>query len=389
MATTGHDLIEVLHCTYRAVDEDNVPAIYLTTIQPLVLRDENHEPIYARHVVLDYPHGEYPYVFGAREYVSRQFTSSRGVAEVVRTRQQEKKALLDSTIDRTSITVLPPVNTYPTPHGGRYRFGPAIQNTVQMGREPKFMDLPSGQGMAEGNAVIERIDFEVDNYFGLMSEKVPPPRSQAMQTSAVSKFLLTCSKAIQQIVSLAQQFMGDQEFSRITGAPIGWLDARRDKPGVLAVSLEFDVRELDPELLTKRIEAMNKAVLPTDVAGVINRTKWVELQVRAINPAWSRELIQPVQPASQKIYNDVRNDIAQMFLGNEAQYVENDPTAQTKLKYATQIVTENPNYQQALQQGGRFAELLRNWAKNLQFSVTQEANKQVGAIGVKPVSQTK
>jgi len=73
-----------------------------------------------------------------------------------------------------------------------------------------------------------------------------------------------------------------------------------------------------------------------------------------------------------------------MFLGNEPKYVENDPTASSKLQFASQIVASNPNYQSGLQQGGRFAELMQKWAMNLQFSITQEQNKQVGRIGVTP-----
>jgi hypothetical protein len=61
-----------------------------------------------------------------------------------------------------------------------------------------------------------------------------------------------------------------------------------------------------------------------------------------------------------------------------------DPTAQIKMQFASQIVGANPNYQQALRQPGRFAELMKKYAMNLQFSVTEEQNKQVGAIGVKP-----
>lgn len=384
---TNHDLIEVLHFTHRAVDDDGVPGIYLTTLHPLLTKDEHGKPIYAKHELVDYPHGEYPYVGGTREFVTRQFTASRGVPEIISTRQNEKKALLDAVIDRTSITVLPPVNVYPSPAGGAYRFGPAVQNKVQPGKEPAFMAMPSGTGMNEAFSTIDRFDREIDNQFGLLSPDVPPARSQMMQGNAVQRFLLTWSKALQQLVSLAQKYMPDAEFSDITGAPLGWLETRRDKPGLLAVELGFDVRELDSELVAKRIEAMNKAVLPSDVSGVINRPKWVELQVRAINPTWARELIQPTGAASQQIYDAVRNDIAQMFLGNEARYVKDDPTAQTKLQYATQIVQQNPNYQQALQAGGRFAELMQNYMKNLQFSITQEANKMNGAIGVKPVAQ--
>ena len=92
-----------------------------------------------------------------------------------------------------------------------------------------------------------------------------------------------------------------------------------------------------------------------------------------------------VPEGSQRMYEQVKADIAQMFLGNPPQMVENDPTAQAKLQFAQQIVAANPNYQQALQQqGSRFQKLMEAYAKNLGFSVQQEQNKQIGRIGVSP-----
>jgi hypothetical protein len=120
------------------------------------------------------------------------------------------------------------------------------------------------------------------------------------------------------------------------------------------------------------------------VAGVVDRAKYTRLQLRALSPALAKELVSDQGEASQKLFNDVQRDLAMMFLGNEAQYVENDPTAGAKLKFANQILMSNPNYQQAFKQGGRFAELLKKWEENLQFSLTQQQNAQIGSIGVKP-----
>jgi hypothetical protein len=170
----------------------------------------------------------------------------------------------------------------------------------------------------------------------------------------------------------------------VTGAPQGWLEAHRNKLGMLAVQLEFDVRELDQQYVMQQLDTINKTVLPGDVAGVIDRAKVTAFQLRAINPALARELVADQQAASQQIFRDVQRDIAMMFLGNEAEYVESDPTAQTKLQFASQILQSNPNYQAAMQNGGRFAQLMKKWIMNLQFSITEEQNKKIGAIGVKP-----
>lgn len=376
-AGTPSELIEVIHALRRTVDQDGVAAITSTTFHACIKDD------HAKHEIVDDVDADYPAVAGAQEHWCRRITASRGVPEVVWTWQNELKAQRDGLVDLTSMGVIPPINEPVAPMGTKYKFAPGARNQVAPGREPAFMNVPT-KGVVLADRAIELVKGEVENYWGLMSERVPAPRVQAMQAMCVQGFLIMWSKALAMLVSLCQRYMSDTEFSVITGAPVGWLEQRRYAPGLLATELHFDVRELDPEYVLAQIQAVNQTVIPADVTGVVDRTKWVEMQLRTINPGWARELVVPRASASAQMFQAVQNDIALMFLGNEPKYVENDPTAATKLQFASQIVAGNPNYQQALQQGGRFAELMQKWAMNLQFSLTQEQNKQIGRIGVTP-----
>lgn len=384
-AVPKSELIEVFHATYKAVDEDDVIGVYQTTFSKHVTqpKGDGAKPLYARTELISYSHGEYPYIGGKAEHWCRRFLASRGVPEVVKTWQQQAKAMDDATVDFLSISVLPPVNVPFSPLGTKYRFGPAVQNPITPGKEPAFMQVPPS-GVQLALSARERLEARVDNYFGLMSANVPPARWQQVQAVKTTFFLLMWSAALQQMVALAQQYMPDAEFARITGAPPGWLDARRHRIGSLSVTLSFDVRELDSEMVMKQIEAITKVVLPADVQGTIDRNKLVLMMIRAINPAQANELIMPQAAASEQLWRQVREDIAQMALGNEAKYVENDPTAQTKLQFSQQIVAANPQYQARLQQDARFAELMKKYVDNLQFSLQQQQNKQIGRIGVTP-----
>ena len=87
------------------------------------------------------------------------------------------------------------------------------------------------------------------------------------------------------------------------------------------------------------------------------------------------------------MFKDVQSDIGNMLLGNEAMYQENDPTAQTKLQYAQQIMQANQKAQAALQQDPNFQALFENYIKSLQMSIMQQQNAQIGRIGVTPVAQ--
>lgn len=402
--TLNNTMIEIVHCVYRATDEDGVPCVYCTTIHRQV------SDAYAKHEEVEGAGTDLPYSAGVREWWCRSITASRGVPEKAHTTQNIIKGVLDSIIDRANITALPPVNVYESPTGTPYRFGPAVQNYVRQGREPKFMETPSGQGLAESVEVLQEVTKLKDNSYGLMAPDVPPARLQMSQASAVQRFLMTWNKALGQVMALCRVHMKDEEFAEITGAPAGWLDQHRDDEDALDVALMFDVRELDSELMMKRIEAMNNIALPTDVLGTINRAQWAGDMVRAImGPLAAKRLVQPVPDASQALNDKANMEVLKMFAGNQPNFIDkNDPTAAGLLQAVQQIVTQNPTYLRALtdevlalvagQQAGqlaqqlgqrspdpRFSELLAKYLENLKFiGVTQPNNRQIGRIGVNP-----
>lgn len=383
--TQKDGLIEVIFACYRGLDRDNVPGIYVTAFHAAVCDnpDKPGQQLYAEHGLMRGARGDYPYVTGQRENWSRCITQSRGVPHVAATWQREIKVQRDGLMDHTSMGVTPPVLIPKGAMATRLKFGPAVQNEITPGREPRFMEVPNS-GTPIAMELMAVVESDVDNYFGRMGATVLPARVQFKQLQLTQPFLLLWSRAIQQMVDLAQAYMPDADFARITGAPGGWLDQHRGAFGMLDVDLHFDVRELDPEYVMQQLQTINSTVLPSDAAGVVDRAKYTRLQLRAISPALAKELVADQGEASQRLFQGVQNDIALMFLGNEPQYVEMDPTAATKLQFMQQIVMANPNYKQALQMPGRFVDLMKKYEMNLQFSLTQEQNKKVGAIGVRP-----
>jgi hypothetical protein len=415
--TMNNTLVEIVHAIYRATDADGVPTIYCTTFHKQISETNSKQVVagqgYGKHEEVEGAGSELPYAAGVREWWCRSITASRGVPERAHTTQNIIKGVLDSIIDRANITALPPVNVYESPTGAAYRFGPAVQNYVRQGREPKFMETPSGQGLNESVEVLQAVTKMKDNSYGLMSEDVPQPRLQMSQAMAVQRFLMTWNKALQQVVALCRLHMTDEDFSEITGAPAGWLDAHRDDEDSLDAALMFDVRELDPELMMKRIETMNNIALPNDVLGTINRAQWAGDMVRAImGPLAAKRLVQDTPDASQALHDKANLEVLKMFAGNPPNFIDkNDPTAASLLQAVQQIVTQNPTYLRSLtddalaavagQQAGqlaqqlgqrnpdpRFSELLTKYLQNLQFiGVTQPQNAQVGRIGVNPQVQ--
>jgi len=127
--------------------------------------------------------------------------------------------------------------------------------------------------------------------------------------------------------------------------------------------------------------------VPLDSGGVIDRNKLIMAITTAISPDAARDLVVDQSSASQKMFREVQTDIGMMMLGNEALYVENDPSAKSKMQYAQQVMQSNPKAAQAAQGDPQFQQLLEKYMKNLQFSMQQQENKQIGRIGVSPAAQ--
>lgn len=244
------------------------------------------------------------------------------------------------------------------------------------------MDVPAHDGVAEG---ILRLTYErTDQSFARLSANVPPARVQARQQHMVNGFLGTWAQVFRQVLALVLQYMPAAEFQRVTEFPKPAMGPS-EIAGSYDLILTVDVRELDMDFAVKQLEAVSKFVLPEDAAGVVDRAKLVRAKLMAINPTLARDLVSDTAGAQQKLFRDVSAEIASMFLGNPPSLVENEPTAPMQLQFAAQIVQANPNYQQALQQGGRFSELLQTWGKNRMQSKVQQENKVVGRLGVQPV----
>ncbi len=386
------DLIQVVYAIYRMLDENGVPGVYMTIFHPNVGASDagadgkegqavSKASSYAWHGLIDAAEGMVPFLVGKREELAPTITSSRGIPEICNSWQRVKKVHLDAPIDHASLAVTPPVNTYANALGTSYRWGPKVENTVQPGREPKFMEIPNS-GVPIAFEISDRVDRGSKEYFGEAHPELVPGSGQARRNKMVGSFLLLMTRGVQRMVNLCQANMSDADFAEVTGAPAGWLDDRREHPGLLATSLEFDIRELDPAYVSEVLKAMNETVIPADVGGVINRTKWTRKQMQMLNPRLARELVQDDGDASKQMFDRVKSDVAMMFVGQEADYVEMDPAAKAKLSYLQQVIQANPLYQRGLAAGGRFGDLLQKYIENLQFSLTQEQNKQVGRIGV-------
>ena len=372
------NLIELVYAYSRNIDEDGVQGIYQTIFSP-----QSGSEVFASHGLLGYAHNKYPFVIYRRERTRRAIVESRGVPEIAITDQEEIKAQHDAIRDRTAFTTLPPILVKKR-LGGINRIAPGIHLPVTSADDYRFMPTPTGETGTAFN-LIDRVEMNHALYFGLPHPNVMPQRTQVTQQSLINNWLDVWSEAFSMTFSLMLQYMEPAEIEGITGKPLP--QNISSISNMFDFQVKYDVRELDTNFVIEKLKAITQFVLPLDAGGVIDKNKLVKAAIEAIDPDKAKELIINTGTASQMLYKDIQSDIGLMMLGNEANYVENDPSAPTKLQYLQDIMGKNPKAQQSMQSDPHFRALLENYMKNLQMSVMQQQNKQIGRTGVTPVAE--
>ena len=371
------NLIEIVYSYTRQIGPNGVPCIYYTVFCP-----NTSESLFAKHEMLDYAHGLYPFVEYRRERLRRSIVECRGVPELAYTDQLEVKAQRDSIRDRTAFETLPPIKV-------KKRLG--TQNIIQPGGllpvttpdDYTFLSPPSGNPALAFN-LIDRVEQSNASYFGLYHPNIVPTKTQMTQQFMVNNWLTAWSKIYKQVVCLTLQYMDGAEIERVVGMPI--VLQPQELSSMYDFNVSYNVRELDTDYVLEKLKAISTFVVPMDAGGVIDRNKLTARLVEAISPEAAKDILLDQASASQKMYADVQTDIAKMMAGMEPQYVENDPAAQSKLQFVQDIIQKNPKAQASAQEDQQFQMLFQNYVKNLQMSVQQQQNKSIGRIGVTPVS---
>ena len=372
------NLIELVYSYSRNIDENGIQGIYQTIFSP-----QSGSDVFASHGLLGYAHNKYPFVVYRRERTRRAIVESRGVPEIAMTDQEEIKAQHDSIRDRTAFTTLPPILVKKR-LGGINKIAPGIHLPVTSADDYRFMPTPTGETGTAFN-LIDRVEMNHALYFGLSHPSVPPQRTQTTQQFLINNWLDIWSEAFSMTFSLMLQYMDPAEIEGITGKPLP--QNISSISNMFDFQVKYDVRELDTNFVIEKLKAITQFVLPLDAGGVIDKNKLVKAAIEAIDPDKAKELIINTGTASQLLYKDMQSDLGLMMLGNEANYVENDPSAATKMQYLQDIMSKNPKAQQSMQSDPHFRAMLENYMKNLQMSVSQQQNKQIGRTGVTPVAE--
>jgi hypothetical protein len=380
-------LFEVVHAYRRQGDENGVPGIYCTYYSPGLIEGARarskgmSKSAYAWHGLLDYDHGELPFVLFERENRTRLVDDSRGYGEIASTWQQQVKGEWDGRLDRASITTCPPFY-YPIGEPPD-RWGPGVRLPTHRPEDYGFLKTPAYDPMSkEVEGTVERF---ARRYFGRVVDEENVVEAGAMQQETADNWMAGWGKVYTQILQLDQQYMPDEIYFRVVGSSKGKpIHTTRDEiQGEFDVSVGMSIEDLDPAKVKEKIGLL-ESVLQMDVNGRIDRDEAINYVFELVDPSVGERLLQSGEDASQKQVEETKAEFAQLLLGIPVDVKPSGQAYRLKQQVAAQLMQQNPKAQQAYQGDEQVRTVIDRYAKMLQFQIEQhEVNPMVGKLGAR------
>jgi hypothetical protein len=369
---TDDQTIDVIYCYQRLLDEDDIPGIYCTVMCSAV------PELYAKHTLLDYGSGKYPFVISKLEETSKRMYSSRSYPELCESLQQVLKVETDALIDRTSLATLPPLE-HPLGRAPS-AWGPGVKVPYRTPGETHFADTPR---FDPGSVEIRRfITLSADRYFGRNAAGVDPIEAQAKQQAVVDKVFGHLKQVLDQVYDLYQQYGPDEEYFRVTGVN----DIQQFSKGAAGERfdfwLSFDVASQDPAQMVERVKAIAELGGMLDKNGTLDTEKLLQVAVGQILPGAAESIMLPTETASAKAMDEERQTIAEIYAGVPPNVQEGD-AHEAKLQIFQQWL-QQPDITQKVQQDPALQERIEVYLKQRQMQIMQKQNANIGRLGTAP-----
>lgn len=366
------DTIRIIYCYQRLLDEDDIPGIYCT-----ILHDRVPE-LYAKHQLLDYGHGKYPFVVTTFEKTSKRLYHSRSVAEIGEGPQNVLKIEEDASIDRQSLATMPPLE-HPLGRAPT-KWGPGVRIPYRTPGEYRFADTPRYDG---GSMEVRRyIKERFDRYIGRNSAGVDPVEAQMKQQRNIDKVFQHLRYVIDQVYTLYQQYGPDAEFFRVTGMQ-DMQKFSKGRPGErFDFYMQFDVATQDPQQMLDRVKMVAELGGMLDRNGTLDTERLLQLAIGQVLPGASEKILLPKETASQKAVEEERSTISELVAGVPPNVRERD-AHELKLQIFQQWL-QQPDIQEKAQQDQALQERIQNYMQQRQMQIQQKQNAQIGRLGAAP-----
>lgn len=401
----NENLIELIYAFNWAVNEQGAPGIFCTVFsrqisEHAITRKGGAQTTalarpYAKHWLLNLGHKHSPFIHNTMEVTGWRPNDSRGVPDIVATKQMEIKQQRDALFINSQLSNTPPLVKRGTQASKLPpEFGPfAIINDGMGGGAYTPLQLTEGSKPDVAFKLYELVKKEAEDYYGLPRADTPPEHSHKKLQRFVKRDLAKWAEAFWQLLVLAYQNMEPDELKAVIGRE------PRLTPELLAryrVTLSYDVRAGDGEWIERLVKWVTQ-ILSTGGATGMNLEKLLNLQLRYIDPGLYEEVASDPAGNKTKVFRETRDEVNNIMLGHKPQagvdLTEKNPAARMKLTFAQQIVNSNPDYKAALTPGSRTADEGRQrnfqtYLDNLKHSYQETVvSKMQGRLGVADVGQ--
>ncbi len=312
-------MYQILHVYYLASAVGNVPALYHTVLHGSVTDKVGY------HECCEHYHARMPFFEHMTDPEAPYILASEGYGEKSLTDQQEVKVQRDSRSDNASLSIKPPLEV-PFNQIKKVNWRPGAQIPIRSTAGMGVIRPMTPGSDARGSQEIEnttRISF---NEYWFRGATVDPEMKSAYRQLLVSDFLHDLAAVKLCEFQLIQQFAPEEiKASFVSGLPVSLSASREMIQGRVALELDYDVNELDPDRAQKTIESLVN-LRQLDPQNLLNYTPLLKASVSYLMPAHYKTLVADPNKRQQEETDDEQNIVGKILAGTlfdeQASYVE-------------------------------------------------------------------
>jgi hypothetical protein len=366
-----------LHHFYSLAQDRGVPVRFCTVFHMDIEIAAKHEPA-------GYDHAEGTFHPMRFEIDDRPILSSRGIAEIAYTWEQELKAQYDAQCDRTAISLRPPlITTYDQVQKIKDSIQPAAIIPMRKFDEAQWMKMPPWDQVSI--LITQQVEHRVADHFGIFGAEVDPDLKKLRREEFVDDILLELKPPIQQMMKLMKQLLPDAQVAKVIG-PLSrpFHISREDLQGEWEISATVDLRNIDMEFLKEKLPYLQQ-LAQLDTMGLLDKSALLKAGAEAIDYSFADMAIQNPQVATQAEVEDEQRAVDLIIGSGQDQPLPKAGNFQLRLQTLQakqQSITQNPATMKIIQGNPDIVKVLLNRAQYFQRQLQQQQNAQIGRAQV-------
>jgi hypothetical protein len=377
----AYQMIEIW-CVYcKRAGKDGERGVYYNVIHPAVTELQ----AWKKDRLLPYQHGQYPFIFGQREKISKLWLESRGVPEILRTQQDAIKIQRDTQGARALIEAFPPMEAKIGNDKMRWKNAPSAQNFTRTGSEYRYVETQRGTESAQ--IALKDARQEANWYCGQPDPEIPPDVAQEYAQNLVDHYMSEIGQMEFMILQLMAQYMDKADAEEVVGPLLkDWPEDAAEIRTPHFFTPQFDLRRTNLEYVTNMVDAVSK-IMPLDNGGAIDGSGIAGWLTNLLDPGMKR-FVRTGGSATQKEIDDQQTRIAKIAMGMQPPIPESGVNPQLRLQTISSTLQGSPQLQAAFAnpKAPQTLTLLKD-VQHYQFMLAQQQNKVVGRLGVQPAPQ--